>query len=102
MKVSPFSFLPSADSYRINFQVIRDFFLGANKFLNHGNVYAYNGNTAPDGAVLADGTSVKTKDFPNIFGEIGYVNGGIGNDFTLPDWSGVSVPSNTIHIMFEG
>ena len=50
-----------------------------------GLISAYGGATAPDGYLLCDGGSYATDDYPILFEAVGYVFGGAGSTFNVPD-----------------
>lgn len=47
---------------------------------------AYKG--VPDGWLICDGRTVSKTDYPGLFATIGYIHGGSGNNFQLPDFRG--------------
>jgi microcystin-dependent protein len=53
-----------------------------------GVIMDYGGAAAPSGWVLCDGTSYATSAHPDLFGAIGYVYGGSGLNFSVPDFTG--------------
>ena len=50
-----------------------------------GMVSAWAGGAAPTGWLLCDGSSVATATYPDLFTAIGYVYGGAGANFNLPN-----------------
>lgn len=50
-----------------------------------GTVFFSARTTAPDGSLLCDGSSYATADYPDLFDAIGYVWGGSGSTFNVPD-----------------
>lgn len=50
-----------------------------------GTVFDFAGDTAPAGSLLCDGGSYDTGDYPLLFAEIGYIWGGSGSSFNVPD-----------------
>jgi microcystin-dependent protein len=50
-----------------------------------GRVEAFAGSTTPDGWLDCDGASYATVDYPELFAKIGYVWGGSGASFNVPD-----------------
>ena len=63
-----------------------------------GSITAYAGQTAPEGYMICDGSTLNKADYPELFDVIGTVYGGDGvTTFNLPDLKGkvvVSVNSN--------
>lgn len=53
-----------------------------------GVVLPYAGQNAPAGYLLCDGTSYATSAYAGLFGVIGYLYGGSGANFTVPDLRG--------------
>ena len=50
-----------------------------------GTIKAYSGATVPTNWMLADGRSLPTASYPDLFAAIGYTYGGSGANFNLPD-----------------
>lgn len=50
-----------------------------------GTILDYVGNIAPDGYLICDGSSYQTSNYPNLFALIGYMFGGAGAVFNIPD-----------------
>lgn len=50
-----------------------------------GTVVMYGGAAAPSGWLIADGSSVATATYPDLFAVIGYTFGGAGANFNLPN-----------------
>jgi microcystin-dependent protein len=50
-----------------------------------GTVFNFAGDAAPDGSLLCDGGSYDTGDYPLLFDAIGYIWGGSGSSFNVPD-----------------
>lgn len=50
-----------------------------------GTVFNFAGDAAPDGSLLCDGGSYDTGDYPLLFVAIGYIWGGSGSSFNVPD-----------------
>lgn len=50
-----------------------------------GTVKAFSGSTVPTNWMLADGRSLSTSAYPDLFAAIGYKYGGSGANFNLPD-----------------
>lgn len=46
-------------------------------------------DTMPDGWLLCDGSSYAVEDYPDLFAEIGYDFGGSGDNFNVPDMTGL-------------
>jgi len=60
------------------------------KFMNFnpfpvGLIIPFSSDTAPDGYLLCDGGSYAVADYPELFAIVGYVYGGAGADFNVPD-----------------
>lgn len=53
-----------------------------------GTHYKFAGSTLPAGFLWCDGTSYSTSTYPNLFNAIGYVHGGSGGSFNVPDMRG--------------
>ncbi|HJK49721.1 MAG TPA: tail fiber protein [Methanocorpusculum sp.] len=53
-----------------------------------GSITSYAGNTVPSGWLLCDGSTLNKNDYPELFSAIGYIYGGSGNSFKLPNLSG--------------
>lgn len=51
-----------------------------------GMVAAFAGDTPPAGWLLCDGASLDRNDYPRLFAAIGYVWGGSGDNFNVPDF----------------
>ena len=93
---------------RLNFQIQKIFNLKIKEYFEnnilHGTILAYNGSTAPTGAVEADGSEVAKATYPKIYAAVGDINGAAvdpTNNFLLPDWSGQALPANHIWIIVE-
>lgn len=50
-----------------------------------GTVFNFAGDTVPDGSLQCDGSSYATDDYPLLFDAIGYLWGGSGANFNVPD-----------------
>lgn len=50
-----------------------------------GMMFPYGEATAPDGYLLCDGSSYSTTDYPELFAVIGYLYGGSGGSFFVPN-----------------
>ena len=50
-----------------------------------GTIFDYAGLYLPSGFLVCDGTSYSTATYPNLFAAIGYVWGGGGGNFNVPD-----------------
>lgn len=50
-----------------------------------GTFFHFCGDTVPDGSLLCDGASYDTDDYPFLFEAIGYIWGGSGDSFNVPD-----------------
>ena len=57
----------------------------AGSVVTSGIVTPWAGGAAPSGWLLCDGASVTTAAYPDLFAAIGYVYGGAGANFNLPD-----------------
>ena len=57
----------------------------AGSVVTAGIVTPWAGGAAPSGWLLCDGSSVATATYPDLFAAIGYVYGGAGANFNLPD-----------------
>jgi microcystin-dependent protein len=55
-----------------------------------GVVEMFAGSVVPQGALLCDGSSLSTSDYADLFSVIGYVYGGSGASFSVPDFRSVS------------
>lgn len=53
-----------------------------------GEIIIWAGNTAPAGWMTCDGSSVTIAAYPGLFAALGYIWGGSGENFTLPDMRG--------------
>lgn len=53
-----------------------------------GLVLPFGGESAPDGYLLADGSSYDTADYPELFSVVGYSFGGSGSSFNVPNLLG--------------
>ena len=53
-----------------------------------GTVITFAGAAAPGGYLECDGASVSSISYPELFNAIGYIYGGSGDDFNLPDLRG--------------
>lgn len=51
-----------------------------------GVIQAFSGNTVPHGYLLADGTSYKVADYPDLYAVIGNTYGGDSTNFNVPDY----------------
>ena len=51
-----------------------------------GVIQAFSGNTVPYGYLLADGTSYKVADYPDLYAVIGNTYGGDTENFNVPDY----------------
>lgn len=50
-----------------------------------GMIMSYAGNTIPSGWIVCDGNSYATASYPSLFGAIGYIYGGSGSNFNVPN-----------------
>ncbi|NBO25985.1 MAG: hypothetical protein EBU96_04185 [Actinobacteria bacterium] len=64
---------------------------GTISFYSPGLTAVYAGASDPDGWFICDGRSVSTSQYSELFGVLGYVYGGSGNSFNIPDYRGRSV-----------
>ena len=62
-----------------------------NKLLPAGAVMAFARSSAPSGWLQANGSSVSTSTYADLFAAIGYTYGGSGSTFKLPDLRGYFV-----------
>jgi len=53
-----------------------------------GMMSAYGGSTAPSGWLMCDGSSYSTTTYPLLFAAIGYIYGGSGSSFNVPNTQG--------------
>src|SRR4249919_2732418 len=53
-----------------------------------GTIKAYSGQTVPTNWAIADGRTLDKTVYPELFNAIGYIYGGSGNNFNLPDLRG--------------
>lgn len=53
--------------------------------VNAGVISSFAGATAPEGTLICDGASYDTDDYSLLFDVIGYVYGGSGQNFNIPD-----------------
>lgn len=53
-----------------------------------GSITSYAGATVPSGWLLCDGATLNKADYPELFSAIGYIYGGTGESFKLPDARG--------------
>lgn len=53
-----------------------------------GTIMIYAGDTAPSGWLLCDGAAYPTNKYTNLFDVLGYVYGGVGSNFSVPDLRG--------------
>lgn len=53
-----------------------------------GSITPYAGETAPGGFLLCDGALYDTTIQADLFAAIGYIYGGVGNNFNVPDYRG--------------
>ncbi len=60
----------------------------ASSEVSPGTITGYGGTTAPTGWLLCDGASHTTASQPELFAAIGYVYGGSGANFNVPDLRG--------------
>lgn len=64
-----------------------------------GMVVMFSGSL-PDGWLYCDGSTLSVSEFPNLFANIGYMYGGSGGSFKLPDYRGQFMkgtsPSRTV------
>lgn len=65
--------------------------VGANngRLVPVGGFAFFAGSGAPNGYLVADGSSVAVIDYPNLFAVLGYSYGGAGANFSLPDCRGL-------------
>ena len=56
-----------------------------------GEIIAYASSTAPTGWLLCNGASVATSTYANLYSLIGYLYGGSGANFNLPDLRGRNI-----------
>lgn len=59
-----------------------------NNLIPIGLISPFAGGTTPPGWLLCVGTSLLTSSYPELFNVIGYVYGGAGSNFSLPDLRG--------------
>lgn len=106
-------FIPSGEAYRAAFrgamillsqdwnweehgaqspETVADLWVNANaetfrmvKCMPVGAVIYGGWSSAPDGFLDCDGSSYNTADYPELFAAIGYVWGGVGSNFNVPD-----------------
>lgn len=50
-----------------------------------GLIIPFGGDSIPDGYLFCDGGTYDTGDYPELFDVVGYVYGGSGSDFNVPD-----------------
>jgi microcystin-dependent protein len=55
------------------------------KELLRGTIHAFAGSTAPEGALMCDGSSYAVADYASLHDIIGYTYGGSGPNFNVPD-----------------
>jgi microcystin-dependent protein len=60
----------------------------SNSTVPTGSLLPFAGTSAPAGFLLANGASVSTGTYPNLFAAIGYTYGGAGASFNLPQMAG--------------
>lgn len=53
-----------------------------------GSITSYAGSTIPSGWLLCDGSTLNKNDYPELFSAIGYIYGGTGNSFKIPNLTG--------------
>ena len=53
-----------------------------------GSITSYAGATVPSGWLLCDGATLNKADYPELFSAIGYIYGGAGENFRIPNCSG--------------
>jgi microcystin-dependent protein len=63
--------------------------VSSNTTVPTGTVLSFAGVSAPSGFLLANGSSQLVASFPALFAVIGYIYGGSGANFNLPNMSGV-------------
>lgn len=61
---------------------------GSSGGLPTGTILDFGGTTAPTGFVLADGSSLDTTTYADLFAVYGYLYGGAGSSFNVPDLRG--------------
>jgi microcystin-dependent protein len=66
----------------------------SNSTVPTGSLLPFAGSVAPSGFLMANGASVSTVTYPNLFAVIGYTYGGAGASFNLPQMAGF-VPAGT-------
>lgn len=81
-------FRPAAVGIKFNDGTIQTTAPVAATGIPSGSIHAFAGIAAPTGYLLCDGTSYATATYPNLFAEIGYVYGGGGANFNVPNLKG--------------
>jgi microcystin-dependent protein len=67
-----------------------------------GTIYQFGGSTAPTGYLICEGQSVSTTTFARLFAAIGYVYGGSGANFTIPNLKGrIPVGRDSAQVEFD-
>lgn len=56
-----------------------------------GEVFAVSDATCPVGSIAAEGNSLSTTDYPELFAKLQYTHGGSGGSFNIPDTRGVFI-----------
>jgi microcystin-dependent protein len=64
-------------------------FLSIQSITPPGVVLPFAGSSAPSGWLICQGQSLSTSAFPALFAAIGYIYGGSGSTFNLPDTRGL-------------
>jgi len=66
-----------------------------------GTILTFAGSSAPSGFLMANGSSYSTSAYPDLFSTIGYVYGGSGGSFNVPNMQGrVAVGRNASDATF--